>query len=397
MKHHLKNSEEIVETMKTKTHKKMWITRISHTFSRTYFLPVIALALILGACTEKKEVKDTSQKGFALNDSLVQSLGIQFAQVSSASVENELKLNGKVTFNQDNVVRVFPLVGGNVSMVKVGLGDYVTKGQVLAILRSSDMAGFESQNTSARANVAIAQKNFDAAQEMYKSGLMNERDYTNAKNALDIAQAELQRTKEVLSLYGSGKQSEYVVKAPASGFIVEKNISENTVLRSDNSSGMPLFTISDLSNVWILANVYETDIARINVGEHSVVTTLAYPDKEFEGKIDKIFNVLDSGSRVMKVRVHIDNKGNLLKPEMFANVAIRLAENRSLPCIPSKSVIFDKSKYFVLVVGEKGAVEPREVRPYKISGGNTYISSGLKESEKIIVANQLLIYDAITN
>src|SRR6185437_6569260 len=108
------------------------------------------------------------------------------------------------------------------------------------------------------------------------------------------------------------------IKAPISGFIVQKNITNNMVIRADNSN--VVFAISDLKNVWVWANVYESNINNIHLGDAVNVTTLSYPGRVFNGKVDKIMNVLDPTSKVMKVRVALPNADYALKPQMYATV-----------------------------------------------------------------------------
>jgi cobalt-zinc-cadmium efflux system membrane fusion protein len=185
------------------------------------------------------------------------------------------------------------------------------------------------------------------------------------------------------------------VKAPISGFIVKKDISENMELRTDNPQ--QLFTISDLDNVWVMANVYESDIAKLQTGYEVSIKTISYPDKTFTGKIDKIFNVIDPETKVLKVRIVLSNKDYLLKPEMFANITVKFAGNRKMASLPEDGVIFDKNKNFVMVYNDKCNVETREVKVYDTIEGYSYIENGLKDGDVIISKYQLLVYDALND
>jgi cobalt-zinc-cadmium efflux system membrane fusion protein len=164
-------------------------------------------------------------------------------------------------------------------------------------------------------------------------------------------------------------------------------------IRPDNSTN--LFTISDLKRVWILANVYETEIANIKVGEKVTVTTLSYPDKQFKGEIDKIYNILDPDNKTMKVRIQLDNKDNLLKPEMFANVIARQIKDTSMLAVPSNCIVFDRNKNWVIVYKGKCDVQAKPVDIIKSSGKYTYIRSGVNAGDKVITTMQLLIYNTL--
>ncbi|MCX6221214.1 MAG: efflux RND transporter periplasmic adaptor subunit [Bacteroidia bacterium] len=309
-------------------------------------------------------------------------------------VFNELNLIGKVTFDQEKVVRIYPLVSGNVTDVKVTLGSHVEKGQILAVIKSSEMAGAENDLVTARSNLAIAEKNFSAAADMNKSGILSDKEYTTAQKELDKAKSELERASTVLSIYGINAQHDYLVKAPISGFIVEKFVNTNMQIRSDNSTS--LFTISDLKKVWVLANVYESDISGVKENENVEITTISYPDKKYTGKIDKIYNMLDPDNKTMKVLIKLNNDDYKLKPEMFAKVMVHQITDKLMLAIPSNAVIFDRNQYWVLVFNDKCDIQIRKIDKVTQNSSYTYVRSGIKEGDKVITNRQLIIYNAIT-
>ena len=163
-------------------------------------------------------------------------------------------------------------------------------------------------------------------------------------------------------------------------------------------ASQPFFIIANLEEVWVMANVFETDIAKIKIGYDAEVNVIAYKDKTFTGKVDRIFSILDPQSRVMKVRIKVPNKDNLLKPEMFAQITIKYNDNTNqLPAIPSQAIIFDKNRNYVMVYKDKCNIETREIEIFEVAGNTTYIKSGLKAGEKIISKYQLLVYDALND
>lgn len=354
-------------------------------------LIVIGLySLALQSCSTDA-AKNTPEAKFTLSDSLYHTLEID--TVRECQVENSITLNGKITFNQDNVVQLFPMVSGKISDIRVMLGDYVRKGQVLAVIRSSEMAGYNSNLVNAQTGLEVAKKELDATSDMYKSGLSSQKDYLSAQAAYQQAVAELARIKEVIQINGGGAQGNYIVKTPIDGFVVEKNVTNNMDIRGDNATD--LFTISDLKNIWVIANVYESNIADVNLGDSVNITTLSYPDKIFRGKVDKILNVLDPVNKVMKVRIVLPNPGYLLKPEMFASVTVTHPENQQMLCISSKALVFDNSQNYVLIFHSKDNIAVRPVTVAKSGAGKAYISSGLQEGDRVIASNELLIYQAL--
>lgn len=354
-------------------------------------LAVLVCLLVVAGCHRDESLPAPIVKAkFCIPDSLMNQ--IETDSVKFRPVTEELKLIGKVTFDQDKIVKLYPMVSGNVLSVKVAQGDHVEKGQVLAIVRSAEIAGAENDIVTGQGNLAIAEKNLAATGNLYKSGIASEKEYLSATREVEKARSELNREKTVLSIYG-GAQSNYIIKSPISGYIVERFINPDMQIRPDNSSNV--FTISDLKRVWILANVYESDIAGIAEGEQVSVTTISYPDRIFEGRIDKIYNVLDPDNKTMKVRIQLDNPGNLLKPEMFATVVVHQVKDTSLLAVPAKSVVFDRNKYWVLVYSDRCNIQARQVDIVKSTGLFTYIRSGVAAGEKVIVNRQLLIYNAI--
>jgi len=357
-------------------------------------LTLFILALVLfAACGGGDAPKVAEKEKYIIPDSLMQTIKIDTVQ--SCQLINAITLTGKVAFNDDNVAKIYPMVSGTISGIKAMLGDYVGAGQTLGTIRSTEMAGYSNDLVSAQTNLQVTKKNLDATQDMAKSGLSSEKDVLSAQAAYAQAQSELNRVNSVLKINGGSTQGEYAVKAPISGFIVEKTVTNDMTIRADNSND--LFTISDLKNVWILANVYESNINDIHMGDNVNVTTLSYPGRVFTGKIDKILNVLDPSNKVMRVRIVLSNDDYALKPEMFASVTVTNPENKQSICIPSNALIFDNSRYYVLVYKSKGDVQITPVQVLNTLGDRTYISAGIQPGQFIIGSQALLIYDQLNN
>ncbi len=346
---------------------------------------------VFAACHDPKP--EPEKPKYVITDSLMKTL--QVDTVMNCPLVNSLMLTGKVAFNEDKVVRIFPMVSGMLTDVNVQLGDYVQKGQRLGVIRSGEMAGYGNDMITSKTNVLIAQKNMDAANDMYKSGLMSEKDYVNAQQMYKQAQSQLNRSQEVLSINGGNTNGEFLIRAPISGFIVEKQVTSNMAIRADNTSN--LFTISDLKNVWVIANVYESNITQVHMGDSAEVTTLSYPGKVFHGKVDQILNVLDPTNKVMKIRVVLPNDNYALKPEMFASVNVINQKGTDALCIPSSALIFQQSQYFILVYNSPSDVRIVPVKVLSTNADKTYISGDVKEGQKIIASDALMIYGAMND
>jgi cobalt-zinc-cadmium efflux system membrane fusion protein len=360
--------------------------------TKSIFVGIIITLFAFTSCNKKVAEQEAETK-FVLSDTMFAHTG--FSDAHTQRVKNELKLFGKIAPDNNKMVEVLPIVGGNVSQVTVELGDYVQQGQTLAIIRSGEVAEFERQRMDALSDVSTAEKNLQVAQDLFRSKLNSEKDVLAAQNELDKTKAELRRITEVFSIYGLSDKSQYNVKAPIAGFVVQKNINRDMQLRNDRNEA--IFTIAQIDEVWILANVNESDISKIKLGYEADIKTLSYPDKTFKGKVDRIFNILDPQTKTMKARVKIPNPDYLLKPEMNASITLKYEEEKNLIAIPASAVIFDKSKNYVMVYKGRDNIETRLIEVYRQTGDTTYISSGLEEGEKIISKNQMLIYDALND
>jgi cobalt-zinc-cadmium efflux system membrane fusion protein len=355
----------------------------------SFLLPAI---LLFASCKSDTKPAEQKQK-FVISDSLLKTIKID--SVIECPMVNALTLTGKVTFNEDRVARIFPMVSGNITGVTAQLGDYVNKGQKLGVIRSGEMAGYGNDQVTSKTNLLIAQKNMDAASDMYKSGLMSEKDFVTAQQMYKQAQSQLNRSNEVLQINGGNTQGQYVVKSPISGFVVEKQITNDMSIRPDNTND--LFTISDLKDVWVIANVYESNIGQVHLGDKVDVTTLSYPGRVFHGKVDKILNVLDPTSKVMKVRIVLPNSDYALKPEMFASVKVINNTDQQSLCVPSSALIFENSQYFILVYKSQSDIKVIPVQVTGSNGNQSYVSGKVHEGDKVIASDAVLIYSALNS
>ncbi|WP_353720035.1 efflux RND transporter periplasmic adaptor subunit [Dyadobacter sp. 676] len=339
----------------------------------------------------KQTSPEEESTAFMLSDSMMRQIALD--TVKTEKVRNELTLVGKVVPDENRVIRVFPLVGGNVEDVKVELGDHVRKGQELATIRSGEVADLERQLIEAQSDLLIAQKNLSSTEDLFESKLVPEKDVITARQMVDKSQAELDRVRAMFSIYGVSKAAGYVVRSPINGFIVDKNVNRGTQLRSDNAES--LFTVGQISDVWVMANVNESDIPKIHLGMPADIKTISFPDEVFKGRVDKIYNVLDPETRAMKIRIQLSNASYRLKPEMHATVNLNFEENIRMQSISSEAVIFDRSKNWVLVFTSKSKIEARPVEIFRNLSKRAYISSGLADGEAVVSKNQLLIYNAL--
>lgn len=356
-----------------------------------YFFTCIALCL--SSCGKKE--KSMAAADLKL-ESLSQAAGYKTDTVKMLPIIDELLINGQVSFDEDSVVRVYPIVSGYIEELKVTLGTYVKKGQVMATIKSGDITNYLKDYETDKANLELAERQYRNTEQLYKSKFSSETELQNAKKQVQIAQTELKRSEEILRIYGGAhpsKQSIFEVKAPINGFVVQRNITAGQQLRPDNSEAM--FVISDLNLVWVLGNVYETDIALIAPSLEAEVTTLAYPDRVFKGKISNVSNVLDNQTKVLKIRIAIQNYHNTLKPDMFATIRIHLPQKEQYLAVPPKSIVFDREKYF-LICDKGNKYEIRNIEVIKNTSSKVFIRGNVRAGELVLTDGSLLMYNELS-
>jgi cobalt-zinc-cadmium efflux system membrane fusion protein len=353
----------------------------------------IVIGFSLFACIACKHTQPPSQPAndFPVADSIMATIPLD--TVVMKPFLDAVTLNGKVTANENKVIRIFPMVSGKVVQVKVSLGDYVHRGQELATIMSGEIASYQADLVQASSDVNIAKKNLDATKDLYEGGLASAKDYATAQAQYESALANLKRVQELLQINDGSHQSLSVIRSPIDGFIINKQINPDMMIRPDNSN--ELFTISDLKDVGVIANVYESNIPDVHENDSVQITTLAYPGKIFKGRISQMMHVLDPVNKVMQVRIVLPNPDYLLKPEMFASVTVVHPEKKLMMCIPDKDLIFDHSRYYVLIYHGLHHIEIRPVDVAKEVNGQAFIASGLKPGERILGDQQLLIYQAL--
>lgn len=311
---------------------------------------------------------------------------------STHSVKDEILVTGKIVPDEDSQIRIYPMVSGIVKKINVHSGWYVKAGQVLAELESSEMAGFSNELSSAEASMANAKRNLSVRKDLYASGLASARDVEEAESEFKRASSEVHKAEKVLQLNGGNRQAGYRITTPINGFVIEKKVTDHSHLRPDNAD--PVFVIADISKVWAMVNIYESDISFIHQGDSVHLTSLSYPGKVFSGTIEKIYQVLDPETKTMRARINIHNPDLLLKPEMFVSGKVKVVQQNSRVSIASKALIFDNDRYYVIVKeGNRPRIQQVEVA--EKMGDRAYISHGLQDNEVVVSSRQLYFYEAL--
>lgn len=357
-----------------------------------FLVPVMALGIAVLSffgCNrnDKEEAKDPE---FQLNEKMLNELSVDTVKAGNSA--SRLSLTGVVAPDENKMVKIFPLVSGITQDVHVQMGDQVKKGQTLASMRSVEVEGFTKDLISSEADVRNTKRILKSTEELYKSGLASQKDLEQAQSDYDKAAAEGKRAGAVMSINKTNKHG-YAIVSPIGGYVVEKNLTDNMQVRADNSQN--LFTIADLSTVYVLINIYESDISKVHNGSEVKITTLSYPDQVFSGKIDKVYSLIDPDNKVMRARVKIENPGALLKPQMFAQVTVEDTSGDQMPSIPASALIFDTNGNYVVLKDSKSKVHVQKVNVAKRVEDLAYISDGLKSGDQVITSRQLFLYESL--
>ena len=358
--------------------------------SNVLMLGAICSLLFVSCSTEKKEEK----KGKIVLTK-EQLKGIEYSNSEIRPVMGELVLNGKVVPDENNLVNVYPMIGGKVTDVNFEIGDLVDLEKTLITLNSGEAREFEKEFLAAQDEYELAKKGYDIQLELNKSKFSSARELAYAKKDLEIAKAELARLREVYKVYSITEGGKYVIKSPVAGFILEKKVGPNMQIRSDANDY--LFSVARLDEVFIAFDIYERDISKVKKGQSIQIQLLSNPDSTIVATVKRIENIIDPETRTVKARVYLKNPNYQLKPHMFCTGKLTYKTNGEMVSVDKKSLIFDNNKYFVMIYHSKDNIETRQVEVHSSTDQFAYISSGLSAGEKVITKKQLYIYDALND
>lgn len=361
-----------------------------HRFNRICLGGFLIAALSLMSCAEE-EVEVKSAKKFCLSE--IMKAKIQLDTVRSLTITETVHLTGNVEYNSDRVIDFVSFVGGVIKNTYFTLGDPVKKGQLLAEIESAELSGLLAQKRSQIAQILVAKRELDSHSGLYRDHVVSQKDLVAAQSNVEILEAELENIEAQLNLYSaSSERGVFQIKAPSSGIIVRKNISTGMQISANSE---PLFTVSDLDEVWIMADVYAGNVPFIKENMNVAINAIAYPDELFMGKINTLSQVFDAENRVLKARIVMSNAANKLMPGMFVDVLVEKETGKVATAVPSSALIFDNNQYFLLIYKDDCEIEVRVVNPLVENADTVFFESNIEIGERIITKNNLLIYNQI--
>ena len=328
------------------------------------------------------------------------SSGIEVRQVAFENTAVPLSATAGIEMNMDRSAKISSRVTGKAVRIMASQGDRVKTGQTLAWLDSVELDQTWADYIKAKGKVELARKNFQREETLFEKKISPEKDVLKAKQEFGEAEADLYLAKERFRLLGvevsqfeltkgNGNHPLIPVTSPVSGVVLEKTVTQGEMVNSDKA----LFTVADLSTLWVVIDIYEKDISRLRLGTNVKVSVTAFPEKTFRGKIAYISDVVDEKTRTEKARVTIDNSSGLLKPGMFATVLIETTGGgtEQLIVVPEEAVVVDGTKRYVFIQTGPEHFKRREIVAGRTLGGRMEVTSGLKEGETVAVKGAFIL------
>jgi membrane fusion protein, heavy metal efflux system len=321
----------------------------------------------------------------------------QMAHVKVVSVEKTrlqrvLRLTGAVAYNLFKTSPVFSPIGGPVHEILVAPGEIVKAGTPLLTVNSPDYSAARSAYIKAKDSLQLAEKQFHRAEDLYAHGAIAEADLQNAESARTQAEADMVSSQDTLRALGISDPNEIVktptkgslqipVIAPVGGEVVERLVGPGQLLQAGATQ---CFTISDTSEVWVLVNVYQSDLAYVHVGDAVAINTETYPDI-FQGKISYIAPALDPNTRTLQARLVTENPGRKLKRDMYVTALVVAGVNPNALTVPDAAVLRDtENQPYVYAQMDGNRFARRIVKLGPSNAGRTEIVDGLKEGEHVV-------------
>lgn len=367
-----------------------------HRKHRMKYLLVTTIYLFLfSSCgtraSEEENEGPTVKQKFCLNEQLKKTSEIM--EVERLPVSEQISLSGKIEYNENDMTVFRSLLDGVVENVRFELGDYVSKGQVLATISSSQIQELHQQKRYQENQIVLLQKQLKTKNEMAADGLLAGSEVLAAAHELESSRIELERVNQSLTLYRAAGKGAFHILAPKDGYIIQKSISAGQSITTESE---PLFSLSNLKQVWAMVNIYASNLRYVHVGDQVKVRTIAYPDEVYDGKIDKIYNVFDDNEHVLKARVVLDNQNLVLMPGLSADILIDMnSDQRTAFAIPNRAKIFNNNKEYIVVYRDDCDLEVREIVSVGHNEQHTFIADTLAQGERIMGTNALLVFEGL--
>ncbi len=347
--------------------------------------------------------------------------GLRVIRVEVKAFRSEQITDGNIAINEDTTTPVFSPYSGRVTRVIARLGAQVKKGEPLMAVQATEVvqaqndlvAALATMNT-ARSQLRLAEANEKRQHELYlarsgalKDWLQTQAELTTAQNALRSAETARAAARNRLRILGKSANEitaqedapntqqmnpEAVVRAPINGTVVQRQVGLGQYIASaSGGASTPVYSIGDLSTVWLIANVRESDARTVSVGQPVEVRVLADPGRVFKARLTWIAPSIDATTRRLPVRAEVENPDGALKPVMFASFSIITGGEVAAPAVPQSAVIYEGESARVWVALDDGSVAARSITVGRTNEGMVEVTQGLAAGEKIVASGTLFI------
>jgi cobalt-zinc-cadmium efflux system membrane fusion protein len=380
--------------------------RFTHRRTRLLAAAGLAFAYALAGCSSSQNANEMTSYSSQASKSATPQLftipedqmsHVQVVTVQPQKLTRTLRLTGAVEYNAFKTTPVITQVGGPVSRILVVPGQHVREGEPMLEVSSPDYSQLLDTYLKARDTFRVADKNYERAQDLYQHKAIAERDLLQAESDRNQAQADLNASEQAMKILGiknpddlakAPSSAEIPVIAPIGGEVVERLVSPGQVMQAGQTQA---FTISDMRTVWVLANVYQNDLAYVKIGDDVAVQTDAYPDT-FHGRISYISAALDPNTRTLQARIVVDNPGEKLKREMYCTVTVTAGAIQKAIAVPDASVLRDdENQPFVYIESSENQFGRRSVEIGESQNGQTQILQGLSAGDKVVGDGSLFL------
>jgi cobalt-zinc-cadmium efflux system membrane fusion protein len=366
---------------------------------------VVMLALV-SACRDPevraKSIRSPSPGGLRLSAALLQSGQVRIEPVRAAPERITVRTSGKAGFDLEHLSYVSSPLVGRVVDIRARLGEHVEAGQTLAVIDSPDLGSASSEFIKARADLTLAQRANELAQQLWAAKAMARKDVQRAEDEYVKAKTDLRRTRERLlslsvpeaeldrPLDALHVRSQFNLTAPIGGTVVERNVTLGQIVGGDPAQR--LYVVADLTQLWVTADIYEKDLPLIHPGEEVRVHAAPWPQERFQGRIDYVGDTVDPTTRTVKVRLTVDNRRLLLKPEMFVTASIHTGGTTVVLTVSLAAVHGEGSEHpYVFTALENDRFERRPVTLGAKSEERVAITAGLTAQDRVVTDGSILL------
>jgi len=364
----------------------------------------LAFALLLSGCSDPPAPAPSPDPVVEKDIIIFPAGSSQLESVRSQQIDMQavpsIRLNGRLTWNEDNTVRVFTPFAGRVERILVQPGQTVVQGQALAVIASPDFGQAQAEARRAESDHSLAEKNLARMRELEQHGVAARKDLQAAESEAARSRAEYDRARARLKLYGNGRNEvdqAYTLSSPIAGTVVERNINPGQELLPDQmvANSPPLFVVTNPATLWAIFDASERDLVMLRVGKSIQVSTPAYRDERYLAKVEAIADFLDPATRTLKIRTRLDNTSRKLKAEMFVTADVASDGDQEL-LVPTRAVYFQGERHFLFIDIGEGRYQRRQVRIGDVRGEQIEILSGLQERESVVVEGSLMLQQVMT-